>query len=316
MSHPLHAARATAGRQRRSRRPVLAACLAGATLLAAAGGCSNNFDPASYVNGLRVLMITGQPPEVAPGHSTSVRALVVDTQGRPIDVAWFACLQPPLQGQAVSPACVSGQDGGSLQPLGTGMQVTVAVPAMPSIKTLGLPDASGGLYLPLVAQVAAGSDSLVATYGLRVDYMGEPLNQNPQLASVSTVTAGPGGAADAGGAGEVVTPIDAATPLPVHAGDQLTLRVAFAAGSAESYQITTTSTAGQMMTRTVSETLSVSYFVTAGTLSGGTSGVERPDEVLALDKNLPPSGGTIDLWVVGRDERGGADALHRTLVVQ
>ena len=29
--------------------------------------------------------------------------------------------------------------------------------------------------------------------------------------------------------------------------------------------------------------------------------------------HLPPSGTAIDLWIVGRDERGGTDYLHRTL---
>jgi hypothetical protein len=37
---------------------------------------------------------------------------------------------------------------------------------------------------------------------------------------------------------------------------------------------------------------------------------------LTLDRELPPSGGTVDLWVVGHDDRGGTGMLHRQLVLQ
>jgi hypothetical protein len=42
--------------------------------------------------------------------------------------------------------------------------------------------------------------------------------------------------------------------------------------------------------------------------------VSKPDTTLKLDKYLPASGTPIDIWVVARDERGGTDALHRTLI--
>jgi len=293
--------------------------LLGICLALGSGGCRQNMEPASYVTGLRVLAITAQPPQVPPGQTAALSALVVDTQGRPLRIAWSQCLAAPLQGQAVNPDCLTGADNGSLQALGSGPQIAVTMPTTaPSVQALGLPDATGGLYLPLVVAATVDGDSLVATYGLRVNLTGEPANQNPRLTDVYTVVPGSGGA-DAGSAdsGEVLTAIDPATPLPVHAGDVLTLRVTFAPGSAESYQIPGSSSTGSPMPRTVTETLNVAYFATAGSLSGGTSGVERPDRILTLDSaHLPASGTAIDLWVIGRDERGGTDYLHRTLVLQ
>jgi hypothetical protein len=265
-----------------------------------------------------VLAIKAQPPETPPGQKSMLTALTVDTMGRPLDIGWSECLLPPLQGQIVNPDCLLGPAASSRRPLGSGPQLEVTMPAMDSVQSLGLPDATGGVYLPLIAQVTAGSDTLVASYRLRLG-TGSPANQNPMLTGVFTVVAPEAGAADAGspGAGEVVTALDPATPPVVHSGDQLTLRASFAPGSAEAYQIQDPrGNAGTIMPRGVTETLTLSWFATAGSLSEGSSGVERPDQVLKLDQHLPPGGTAIDLWVVGRDERGGTDYVHRTLRFQ
>jgi hypothetical protein len=34
------------------------------------------------------------------------------------------------------------------------------------------------------------------------------------------------------------------------------------------------------------------------------------------DRALPPPGGTIDLWVVGHDDRGGTAMSHRSFILQ
>lgn len=281
-------------------------------------GCLPEQDPASYVTGLRVLAIQAQPPEAQPGQSSTLAPLVVDTRGRPLNIDWSLCLVPPFQGEAVNSNCLVADAGGTRRPLGSGLQFTVTMPMAVSAQTLGLPDATGGVYLPLIAQARAGSDTLIASYRLRLGTRA-PANQNPMLAGVFTVVAAQDGAADAGspGAGDTVTALDPAIPLVVHSGDQLTLRALFGSGSAETYQIQDPrGDAGTIMPRTVTETLSLSWFATAGSLSEGTSGAGLPDEILKLDQHLPASGTAIDLWVVGRDERGGTDYLHRTLSFQ
>jgi hypothetical protein len=66
--------------------------------------------------------------------------------------------------------------------------------------------------------------------------------------------------------------------------------------------------------RSVTETVRISWYTTAGHFTNEVTGVAKPDTTLILDKHLPPSGTQIDLWVVARDERGGLDVLHRALV--
>lgn len=278
-------------------------------------GCLPQQDPASYVTGLRVLAIKAQPPEAQPGQSSTLVPLLVDTLGRPVNIDWSLCLVPPFQGQAVNSNCLIADAGGTRQPLGSGLQFAVTMPMAVSAQTLGLPDATGGVYLPLIAQARAGSDTLIASYRLRLGTPA-PANQNPLLAGVFTVGAAQGGAGSPG-ADDTVTSLDPAIPRVVHSGDQLTLRAMFATGAAETYQIQDPrGDAGTIMPRTVTETLSLSWFATAGSLSDGTSGAGFPDQILKLDQHLPASGTAVELWVVGRDERGGMDYLHRTLTFQ
>ena len=133
---------------------------------------------------------------------------------------------------------------------------------------------------------------------------GQPRNRNPTLAGLFVVTD-----ADAGAAGRVA--LDEATPLVVHAGDVLTLEASFTADSAEPYTVALPDAPA----RATTETLSVVWYSTAGRLRHETTGPDVPQE-LRLDRSLPATGATIDLWIVGQDERGGADFAHRTLVLQ
>jgi len=53
--------------------------------------------------------------------------------------------------------------------------------------------------------------------------------------------------------------------------------------------------------RTVTETVRISWFTTAGEFSNETTGVEKPDTTLKLDKHQPAAGATIDLPGVGEN---------------
>jgi hypothetical protein len=97
----------------------------------------------------------------------------------------------------------------------------------------------------------------------------------------------------------------------VHPRGKVTLRAIFASGSAETYQV---ALPGQ--TRTVIELLNASWYATAGSWSEQVTGEAKPDTVWTADIHLPPVGSLIDVWVVGRDERGGTDFLHRVLVLR
>jgi hypothetical protein len=168
---------------------------------------------------------------------------------------------------------------------------------MLGLDMVALPDATNGIYLQVRERVDADDKTLVATYGLRIHLTRfggivnpNPPNQNPTL-----------------------LPSDDAVPATVHANDKVTLRATVTPESAESYVVYD----GDPRTtapRTVTETVRVHWFTTAGTFSNDVTGIAEPITTLTLDKHLPPSGSTIDLWVVARDERGGCDTQHRSLV--
>lgn len=279
-------------------------CLAGCVLFGL-GGCQSFSDPpVSFVTGLRVLGIRADPPQVAPGASTTVAALVVDTSGGTPAASWSDCLLPPLPGQTVNTGCVGGSAGADLQPdlqpVGGGLTIPFVMPQV-TAASLGAPDATGGVYLPLVAAIdespqAASSRSLTAVYRLRLADAA-PANTNPTIADVLSV-----------GTGGVMSPLDATAPTPVRTGEALSLAVTFAPDSAQTY------TAADGTTTT--ERLTTSWFCTAGDLTFEKTSATQPVTVLHLDQRLPPAGAQIDLYAVARDERGGTDFAHRTLLLQ
>jgi len=267
-------------------------------LAALACACNKSFTPASYVQGLRVLAVKADLPEVAPGATTTFTVLAVDTSGAPIQVSWWACTEPELVGTGpINPACFNTTPEPFLLGLGNGLSLSAIVPLV-TPSDFGPPDASGGLYLPVILHASSASGRVDAAYGLRLA-QGEAPNQNPKLTGVYLVpsTGAP-------------TPIDGETPFPVHAGDALTLQAQFTGDSAETYA------GGPGQPATLTEILSASWFATAGSFSEDVTGFPKPNTVWTADEGLPPVGGTIDLWVVGRDNRGGTDWLHLGLVLQ
>jgi len=270
-------------------------------------GCQQSSDPPpSYVAGLRVLAIKAEPPDVAPGGTSTVTALAIDGDGTTPSASWSRCTRPPLAGQAVNPDCISitGAVNANLVPVGQGLAVTATMPADATPAALGAPDATGGVYLPLIADVSVPTDHITASYRLRLtsgDPAGSPPNANPKIAGVFVDGAG----------GQ--TALDEATPLVVHAGDQITLSATFAPGSVESYTTSLPNGSGGVTTTSSTETLDVAWFATGGELTNDQTSDVQPETVLKLDKQLPAAGSTIDLYAVGRDERGGTDWVHRTL---
>ena len=273
-------------------------------------GCRNSFDPAAFVDKLRLLAVQADPPEVAPGAATTLHATWANPGGATPAIRWDACLQPPppATGQSVSPDCY-GLDGGSpLEPLGEGETLATTMP-MVTPAMLGLPDATNGFYVWLRVQLDADGNTLFGFYGLRLSLGAlspNPPNHNPVLTGIFTVPSADAGAADQ-------TALDEAAPPEVHANDQIDLRALVTPESSESYVVFD----GDPRTtppRMVTETVRISWFTTAGTLDNDVTGVPKPDTTLTLDKHLPASDTPIDLWAVARDERGGLDVLHRTLL--
>lgn len=256
-------------------------------------GCTDNPDPpVSFVEGLRVLAVRAEPPEVAVGGMTQVTVLAVDTTGAAVDTTWTRCRLAPRSGEAVNPLCATAETAAFIEPLGAGLTIMTDMPAV-TPKELGQPDSTNGVYLPIVARTTNGTDSVTAIYRLRLN-QGSPPNANPVLATVEVV--------DAAG---VSTPLDEATPLIVHEGDEVTLTSTFTPDSAQMY----TAFGGMVVT----ETLTTAWFATAGEFSVSRTSDDQPQTVLRLTERLPSAGKTIEIWAVGHDERGGVGYTHRVL---
>ena len=279
-------------------------------LVLLATGCEQDFVPASYVAGLRVLAVKAEPPELAAGESGTLTMLAVDPSGRAFDVTWDACLLYPGVAAEINPACLTSEAATDFVPLGQGLAASLTMPER-DLEQLGLPDATLGFYLPVRARVRAADAAVDAIYRVRYSLGLVPPNRNPTLEGVYLVP----GPKNAPVAPEELVPLDEASPPEVRVGDEVVLRAIFTPDSAEDYLMLEGDPAAGA-TRTVTEILRVFWYATAGDFSDDATGGDRPDSVLRLTQRLPPvgpDGMAVDLWIVGREERGGTDYVHRTL---
>src|SRR5215813_11943398 len=205
---------------------------------------SSDFDPASYVSGVRILAVKAEPPELAPGEPTTLTALHVDTEGRTVTLAWYRCLVKPLPDRPVADECVTGDPPSSLMAVGNGSPLDYTMPAV-APADLGLPDSTGGVYVPLIARATAGESALSFGYRLRLA-TGGPRNQNPVLASVVHDPVHEKGAST----GVPDQPFDEGTPIAIGTGQEITLRADFAPGSAETYDVVIPGTPARTVTET------------------------------------------------------------------
>lgn len=296
------------------RRLVTTAALALGCALGGAGCFGNDFDPNSFVDKLRLLAVQAAPPEVPFGASSQLTATAVNPGGAAPTITWDACLlaPPPATGQAINPDCAGLPEGDpSLVPFGSGDSVTATVPMLDPTM-VALPDQTNGIYLPVRLKLDDGAGHVLTAFeGLRI-FLGplipNPPNQNPTLTGVFVTPQ-----ADAGMSDEV--PLDPTAPSPVQSGWVLYLRALVSPDSQETYVVFD----GDPRTtppRSVTETVRISWFATAGEFTNDVTGVEQPTTTWKLDKHMPPPGSTIDLWVVARDERGGSDVTHRSFILQ
>jgi len=179
--------------------------------------CDQGLPKVYRVDRLRVLGIQAEPPEVAPGDTVTLSALVVDFEERAISFAWSACVLPergsgPFGGGAETGA--SGgvgygiDDGGScleiktVDPglvidLGNQEQALLTIPGdllsdwsniatayglppdkpLPAEARQGLTDIAG-VNMIITLEVRAGDDVLVALKRVNVSTAGEK-NANP-----------------------------------------------------------------------------------------------------------------------------------------
>jgi hypothetical protein len=265
---------------------------------------------------LRVLGVVADPAEAAAGASSTLTVITPDLPTAPT-FEWVVCTQPPLPGSSlIDPLCLEADMGSFLQPVaGNGPSVVVTMPADASPKTLGIPDATGGLYVPVKVRATMGDQTLDTVYGLRLSLPGiEPLNHNPTIASAALVPPAP----DASPTNTTELSTDPTAPTPVAAGGEPTLRLTLTPDSFEIYPQLTGTPPHTTIVMT-KEQPRFFWYADAGIFTNDVTGAERPDTQLKLDDSkhhAPGAGARINVMVVVRDERGGTAFTHRYLVVQ
>jgi hypothetical protein len=311
-------------------------------------GCVPELDvDLARVDAPRVLAVSAEPAEVAPGGKVTLTALYADGSGELAEapLEWSLCTarRPLAELGPVSRACLEGGD--AARPLGTGTTVTAALPAdvcrlfgpepppasagQPSGRPVD-PDVTGGYYQPIrLADAGAG-----ALLQLRIacGLAGATQQQAAEFRRRYQANVAP--AIVALSRDGVALADDA--PLVVDAGEEVALRVRWAtcpevskcgdgvcsldedldgcpgdcgggAGcrGAETY-LRFDPAALALVTRR--EAIRVAWFATAGRFELASTG-RAADDLAVTSHNTwtaPDEPGAATIWVVLRDDRGGA----------
>jgi hypothetical protein len=289
-------------------------------------GCKPDFGtPASLVTGPRILAVRAEPAEVRAAGTATFTALVVSPNGTDAAPAvdWSLCLTPkPLdENNVVATACL-GDKG--LTPVATATPTaTATVPAnacalfgpdpppqmqgQPPLRPRD-PDITGGYYQPLrlvdgevtgFALERVTCDLAQAGADLAVAYaMTYQANVNPTLQPLTATVNGGAVALDAIPAGATV---DFATGWPPEA--------------VESFPVFDLDIAALITHR---ESMRVSWFGSDGAFLHEVTGRDEADSATTTDNTwtAPSAPGTVHLWLVLRDSRGGvAFAAYDVVVV-
>jgi hypothetical protein len=236
----------------------------------------------------------------------------------------------------VSKDCFDTDLGSALtEQLGDGATMNVTMPRL-TADQLGVPDSTGGVYLPVILAVSDGVETVTAVYRLRYSApiqtpLGPfpPPNHNPHLEDVLIAYENDAGTKPLG-------------DFVINTGDRVAMRALLPDADHELYpqiegKFELPDLAGGSLDRDagalhffdggvevggvtlvfVRETLRVSWFATVGRLDPDVTGADgKLDTTLYLDKYLVPPPADIDLYVVVRDDRGGTDFTQRKLLLR
>jgi hypothetical protein len=263
----------------------------------------------------------------------TVSPLCLQTQG-----AWFTDLGVGIQVSGPLPDIACREFGPS---------VPVAQPGQPAGRPVD-PDTTGGYYQP--ARLWAPQDNLLAIGETRLlcGLAGGSASQNTQYSKQYLPNTNPEIAALVAQASATLFPdgADAGTPNVVHAGDSPSLEVSWAAcplvsdppgcgdgvcgpdpndctgdcpaqpcTGAEEYLNLEISTTTLVIQR---EGIHVAWYATAGSFEDDSTGRDGSDTTTSSDNvwHAPAQPGTVHLWVVLQDDRGGVGWEGYTIAVQ
>jgi hypothetical protein len=288
------------------------------TFLLFAGCMPTRGNPASLILEERIIAVRADPAESGPSDAVSYASLVASPSGTmdAQSLSWSLCKlrKSVAENTPVSQACLTEDLPQSAQ----GGQVSIRTPSAACVNFGPLappsssetlrptdPDATGGYYQPirldLDAQQAvirerihcdlAGA-SLLLSQEFRARYS---LNQNPSLVSLSAYV------------GDQPASLD---NLP--AGQRVRLVAAWSPESAETFPVFDAVSQTLLDHR---EALWLSWFATAGAFDDSSTGRADSDPTDWSENawQAPGAAGTVYLWLVLHDSRGGTDFAAYTL---
>lgn len=262
--------------------------------------CAPNGGPApSRIDSPRVLAIQADPPEITPGQPVRLQVTLAGITDAPsIEWAWCVTPKPPTENNVVDPACLGA--GVTAIPAGGGA-ISAMIPADacrlfgPISPGPGLrprdADVTGGYYQPV--RVTAGEVVAIGLVRLRCGLPQAPLRATQRYAAEYLSNLNP-----------VILAFDA--PASVGAGEVVDLRL-----EADAPEAFLRFDPGARALVDDAEILTVSWFTTAGALSADRT--PMVDEQATVGWRAPPGSGTVELFAVLRDSRGGV-AVQRVLI--
>jgi hypothetical protein len=290
-------------------------------LLLIAAGCTPAFAEDSWlVTSARVLAVKSEPAEIVPGNYVNLTALVADAKAHSVTTGleWRLCNapKPATESNAVSTACL---DELSLQPpLAMGDSARLA-PASDACARFGpatpsgdfrarAPDNTGGYYQPLRLDLAT-AEPVFHLIRLRCGLAEAPAEIATEYARRYSVNLNPGIESLLVKQNGRVAQLDA---IPARATLSLELRLS--QGSQEEYAYFNSK---QQALTIANESLRVNWYVSAGELSSEVTEASESNAELHSSNTwtAPAESGSVSLWVVLRDSRGGSDYQTYTLGV-
>ncbi len=264
--------------------------------------CANDFEKQSHISKLRILAVRADPAEliIEPGQQppkTVLSALAVEPSGALITLQWALCT---VQGVVPSPAldCPGTQgidlfapDGrGNLdlgqEPFRAQYEALIASPQGQAALATGIP-----LIIGLTTRTNVAALGALTTVTLRTADPAKPINHNPEIATLEAdgLTVAEDGSTTVS-AGSTVH----LTPIPAEGAHELQADNTF-------------------------EKLNYSFYATGGEIqtlrsTDTTATGEAADPT--IDWLAPTSPGSVQLWVVVRDGRGGQGWVARTVQVK
>jgi hypothetical protein len=291
--------------------------------------CEPDFTPYNELEGMRVLLVRAEPPELGEGQTSTLDALVYQPEGKVPELGWSLCPWPsdPNDGFrcAVSQATwnaawrAAGLSGSApLLDLGNASTAALSFPgdrgqarrlcealtrALDSSATLP-PDCATRFpwTVRLTARSGTARVDAVKDVDLLIDEKLVP-NRNPTLSALRSEGKG----------GSTILEPDAPTKLA--AGEDHELRVEPASDALETY--VPTPALGEPAKPADEESLTFTWFVNQGSTdlvrSTYKKGVETMQKATHNVWEAPDQTGDARLIVVVRDHRGGVGFLERTV---